>query len=330
MREAMARARVGDDVYGEDPTVNELEQEAAARVGKEAALFVGSGTMGNLVAILTHAGRGDEAIVGQDAHIFCWEAGAMATLGGIVPRPLPTDSQGRISMAMLESAVRGDDPHWPRSRLILLENSYGSKHGYPIAPDYFAAVSELARRRQLAVHLDGARLFNAAVALGIAARDITRHVDSVSFCLSKGLCAPVGSLLCGSAGFIHQARRWRKALGGGARQAGVLAAAGLVSVRQMIDRLADDHDRAQKLARGLAQIPGIVIDPEMVKTNLVFFGLADDVPHSTADVIDALRDRADIWLGDSGPRGFRAATHYWIDDTAVEKFLDTLAAIMDT
>jgi threonine aldolase len=330
MREAMARARVGDDVYGEDPTVNELEREAAARVGKEAALFVASGTMGNLVAILTHAGRGDEAVVGQDAHTFCWEAGAMATLGGIVPRPLATDDQGRMPMASLEAAVRGDDPHWPRSRLILLENSYGSKHGYPIAPDYFAGVSELAQRHQLAVHLDGARLFNAAVALGIEARDIVRHVDSVSFCLSKGLCAPVGSLLCGSADFIRQARRWRKALGGGTRQAGVLAAAGLVALREMIGRLADDHRHAQQLARGLARIPGIVVDPEMVKTNLVFFRLADDVSYATADVIEALRARANIWLGDNGPRGFRAVTHYWIDETAVEEFLETLAAIMET
>jgi threonine aldolase len=329
MREAMAQARVGDDVYGEDPTVNELEREAATRVGTEAALFVASGTMGNLVAILSHAGRGDEAIVGQDAHTFCWEAGAMATLGGIVPRPLPTDGQGRMATAEVEAAVRGDDPHWPRSRLILLENSYGSKNGWPIAPDYFATIGALARRSGMAVHLDGARLFNAAVALGIGAADIVQHVDSVSFCLSKGLCAPVGSLLCGSGEFIHRARRWRKALGGGTRQAGVLAAAGLVALDQMIERLAEDHDHAQKLARGLAQIPGILIDPEMVKTNLVFFRLADEVVLSPADVIEALRARANIWLGDNGPRGFRAVTHYWIDETAVDKFLETLAAILE-
>jgi threonine aldolase len=329
MRQAMAQARVGDDVYGEDPTVNELEQEAAARVGTEAALFVASGTMGNLVAILTHAGRGDEAILGRDAHTFCWEAGGMATLGGIVPRPLPTDGQGRMALAEIEAAVRGDDPHWPRSRLILLENSYGSKNGYPIAPDYFAAVSAIARRHQMAVHLDGARLFNAAVALGVNAADIVQHVDSVSFCLSKGLCAPVGSLLCGSGDFIHQARRWRKALGGGTRQAGVLAAAGLVALREMIERLADDHRRAQTLARGLAQIPGIVVDPEAVRTNLVFFRLADEVNLSASDVVESLRARANVWLGDNGARGFRAVTHYWIDDTAVEKLLQTLAVIMD-
>jgi threonine aldolase len=329
MREAMAQARVGDDVYGEDPTVNALEREAAARVGTEAALFVSSGTMGNLVAILTHANRGDEAILGHDAHTFCWEAGGMATLGGIVPRPLRTDEQGRMALAEIEAAVRDDDAHMPRSRLILLENSYGGKNGYPIAPDYFAAVGTIARRHQLAVHLDGARLFNAAVALEVDAGDIVQYVDSVSFCLSKGLCAPLGSLLCGTGEFIHQARRWRKALGGGTRQAGVVAAAGLVALHEMIERLADDHHNAQTLARGLAQIPGIVIDPEMVKTNLVFFRLADEVVLSPEEIVEALRARANIWLGSNGPRGFRAVTHYWIDGTAVAKLLETLAAIMD-
>ena len=266
MREAMASARVGDDVYGEDPTVNELEALAAARVGKEAGLFVSSGTMGNLAAVLAHAGRGDEAILGEDSHVFCWEAGGMAALGGVMPHPLPTDAIGRLDPGAVEGAMRWDDPHLPRSRLVLVENSYGAKHGYPLPPAYFAEIAAVARQNGLAVHMDGARLFNAAVAQNIDAAELTRHVDSVTFCLSKGLCAPVGSVLCGSADFIYRARRARKSLGGGMRQAGVLAAAGLVALNEMIDRLADDHAHARRLAEGLARLPGVRVNVDMVRT----------------------------------------------------------------
>jgi threonine aldolase len=328
MRAAMAAAPVGDDVYGEDPTVNQLEALAAAKVGKEAALFVASGTMGNLVAILSHAGRGDEAIVGQDAHTYCWEAGGMATLGGIVPRPLPTDEFGRLNLNEVEAAVRDDDPHLPHSRLILVENSYGARQGYPLPPDYFAGMRAVARRHGLAVHMDGARLFNAAVALAVQPAKLAQDVDSVTFCLSKGLCAPVGSLLCGSADFIYRARRARKSLGGGMRQAGVLAAAGIVALNEMVERLADDHAHAQLLAQGLAQIPGVVVDPASVKTNMVFFSLAEDVPYTAEDVIVQLRERANLWLGDNGPRHFRAVTHYWIGRREVECFLETLQHIL--
>jgi threonine aldolase len=328
MREAMARAPVGDDVYGEDPTVNELEALAAEKTGKEAALFVASGTMGNLTAILSHATRGDEAIVGQDAHTYCWEAGGMATLGGVVPRPLPTDENGRMDLAEVEAAVQYDDPHLPRSRLILVENSYGAKNGYPLPPDYFAGIQEAARRHGLAVHLDGARLFNAAVAQNRGAREITQHVDSVTFCLSKGLCAPVGSLLCGSPGFIHRARRIRKSLGGGMRQAGVLAAAGMIALNQMIDRLAEDHTHAQMLAQGLAQTPGVVVDPTRVKTNMVFFSLSDDIPFSADEVAAGMRQAANVWVGTGGSRTFRAVTHYWLGAREVEIFLDALRSIL--
>jgi len=328
MREAMARARVGDDVYGEDPTVNELEALAAARVGKEAGLFVASGTMGNLVAVLAHAGRGDEAILGADCHIISWEAGSIAALGGVVPRPLPTDSFGRLDPAAVAGAVREDDPHLPQSRLVLVENSYGAKHGYPLPPAYFADIAAVARANRLAVHMDGARLFNAAVAQNIAAAEITRHVDSVTFCLSKGLCAPVGSVLCGSTAFIHRARRMRKALGGGMRQAGVLAAAGIVALNEMIERLGDDHANARRLAEGLARLPGVRVDVDRVRTNMVFFELADDVPLAAEEVADRLRETAGVWVGTNGPRGFRAVTHYWIDADDVRVFLSGLDDVL--
>lgn len=324
MREAMAHASLGDDVYGEDPTVNALESMAAEKVGKEAALFVASGTMGNLVGILSHAERGDEAIVGEDAHTYLSEAGNMSSLGGVVPRILPTDGQGRMGLAAIESAVRMDDPHYPRSRVIALENSYARKQGYPIAPDYFADVRRIADRHDLRIHLDGARLFNAVVALGVDAREITQHVDSVSFCLSKALCAPVGSLLCGSAELIHRARRVRKSVGGGMRQAGVLAAAGIVALEQMVDRLANDHACARSLADGLAAIPGIIVSPETVKTNMVFFGLDESVPLSLQDVITDLRHRANVWLGTVAGSRFRAVTHYWTGPAEVQTLLDAL------
>jgi threonine aldolase len=328
MRQAMANASVGDDVYGEDPTVLALEKLAAQRVGKEAALFVASGTMGNLVSMLAHADRGDEAIVGQDAHIYCWEAGGLASLGGIIPHPLPTDAQGKLDPAQVATAVRGDDPHWPRSRLILVENSYGSKNGYPLPPDYFAAIGAVAQEHGLKVHLDGARLFNAAVALNLDAAELTRHVDSLSFCLSKGLCAPVGSLVCGAAEFIHEARRMRKSVGGGMRQAGVLAAAGLVALNEMIERLADDHAHARQLAQGLAEIPGIEADTAAVHTNIVFFNLAEAVPLTAAQVVERLR-ADNIWLGDDGPRHFRAVTHYWVGSAEVERLLTGLRHILE-
>ena len=328
MREAMARASVGDDVYGEDPTVNELEVLAAARVGKETGLFVASGTMGNLAAVLAHAGRGDQAILGQDSHVFCWEAGGMAALGGVMPHPLPTDAIGRLDPDAVEGAMCWDDPHLPRSRLVLLENSYGGKHGYPLPPEYLASIAAVARQHGLALHMDGARLFNAAVAQNLDAAALARHVDSVTFCLSKGLCAPVGSVLCGSADFIYKARRARKILGGGMRQAGILAAAGIVALNEMIERLADDHAHARLLAEGLARLPGVRVDLDKVRTNMVFFELADDVPLSSETVADRLRETAGVWLGTNGPRGFRAVTHYWIDADDVRVLLDGLENVL--
>lgn len=330
MRAAMAAAPVGDDVYGEDPTVNELEALAAARTGKEAGLFVASGTMGNLSAILAHAGRGDEAILGSDCHVFSWEAGGMAALGGVVPHPLPTDAYGRLDPGAVEGAIREDDPHLPRTRLVLVENSYGARNGYPLPPAYFAEIAAVARRYNLATHMDGARLFNAAVALNIDASEITRYVDSVTFCLSKGLCAPVGSVLCGSTDFIYRARRARKALGGGMRQAGVLAAAGLVALNEMVERLAEDHAHARMLAEGLARIPGVNIHVDRVLTNMVFFDLADAVPLSSEQVAGQMREAASVWVGTNGARGFRAVTHYWIGKDEVQAFLSSLEYVLAT
>jgi threonine aldolase len=328
MREAMATAPVGDDVYGEDPTVNHLEALAASLVGKEAGLFVASGTMGNLCATLAHAGRGEEAILGEDCHVHSWEAGNIAALGGVIPRPLPTDALGRMDPLAVARAIRYNDPHLPRSRLILVENSYGAKHGYPLPPAYFAEIESVARGHDLVLHMDGARVFNAAVAQGIEASEITRFVDSVTFCLSKGLCAPAGSVLCGSTEFIHRARRVRKSLGGGMRQAGILAAAGIVALNEMVERLADDHSHARALSEGLNRIPGLCLDPHMVRTNMVFFDLADEVPWPAEEIINRLRQSANVWVGNEGPRRFRAVTHYWIGENEVQVFLDALSDIM--
>lgn len=328
MKEAMANAPIGDDVYGEDPTVNELERLAAAKVGKEAAVYVSSGTQGNLLGVLSHAQRGDEVILGRDSHIALAEAGGVSVLGGVVMRQLATDKTGKMDLAEVETAVRANDPHYPISRLIAVENSYGTKYGYPIAPSYYADIRTIAQRHNMTVHMDGARLFNSAVAQNIDAREITQHVDSVTFCLSKGLSAPVGSVLCGSAEVIQRARRLRKLVGGSMRQAGVIAAAGVVALHDMIERLADDHDNARLLAEGLAEIPGINIDLDMIRTNIVFFDLAADARLTREEVTAKMREKANIWIGGGYGSRFRAVTHYWVSRADVELFLQTMREIL--
>jgi threonine aldolase len=328
MRAAMATAEVGDDVYGEDPTVIALEALAAEMLGKAAGLFVSSGTQGNLIAALSHAQRGDEAIMGVDAHTFCWEAGGMAVLGGITPRPLPTDQRGRMDLAEIGQAIRSDDPHLPKSRLILVENSSGGNHGAALEPDYFAAIHSLAQAHGLSVHLDGARLFNAATALGVPPLALTQGVDSVSVCLSKGLCAPVGSVLVGSTEFIRQARRHRKLLGGGLRQAGILAAAGVIALKEMTQRLQADHDLAQRLAQGLATIPGIVVNPTAVETNMVFFDLADSVALTPSELVERLKVDYGLQIGGYSRRTLRAVTHYWIQPQQVDRLIAALQTIL--
>ncbi len=328
MRQAMATAEVGDDVWGDDPTVIRLQDMAAERVGKEAALFVPSGTMGNLAAALAHCGRGDELILGDKAHTFRYEAGGVAVLGGIHPCTLPNQADGTLKLADIKAAVRPDDDHFPHSRAIFLENTHNICGGVAIPPDYFAAVRQIADVTGLIIHLDGARVFNAAVALDCPVTEITQYVDSVTFCLSKGLCAPVGSLLCGSTDFIYRASRARKLLGGGMRQAGVLAAAGIIALEQMVDRLADDHVNARRLAEGLAEIPGVQIDLDLVQTNLVYFGFDESVDISPSQLIERLDQEYGIKIGGRGGRQFRAVTHYWITEERVELVLEAIQSLL--
>lgn len=317
MREAMASAPLGDDVYGEDPTVNQLERIAAERLGREAGLFVPSGTMANLVCLLSHCRRGDEAIMGHLAHTFLFEAGGSAAVGAIHPRTVANQPDGTLGLSDVEAAIREpSNTHYPRTRLICLENTHNRCGGAVLTPQYLAAIKGLADEHGLALHLDGARIFNAAVALGLDVSSLARHADSVTFCLSKGLSAPVGSLVCGSGEFVREARRQRKLLGGGMRQAGVLAAAGIVALEQMVDRLAEDHANAKRLAAGLAQLPSILLDAARVQTNIVIFDLVPGGP-SPMDVVRALAVRG-IRVGAIGGQRFRAVTHHGIEAEDIE------------
>ena len=325
MREAMAHAEVGDDVYGEDPTVNRLQELAAKRLGKEAALFVPSGAMGNLVAMLTHCQRGDEVILGDLSHPYFYETGGLAALGGIQPRPLVNQPDGTLKLDDIRDAIREDDVHYPITRLVALENTHNRRNGIPLSAEYTAAVGELARANQLLLHVDGARIFNAAVALGIPVSQLVAPADSVTFCLSKGLCAPVGSVLCGSRDFIGRALRIRKQVGGGMRQAGILAAAGIIGLEKMVDRLAEDHARAGRLAAGLGELAQLNVEPQF--TNIVRFQLADGARVSPEQVVARLVQQG-IRVGHSGHWGFRAVTHYWIDDAAIEKTLAAFRKIL--
>ena len=318
MREAMAKAEVGDDVYGEDPTVNRLQELAAELMGKEAGLFVASGTMGNLIGILAHCQRGDEVIVGKKNHVFLHEAGGISVLGGVHSCQLPNQPDGSLALDDVAAAIRSDDPHEPVTRLVCLENTHNGCGGVYQTPDYMNRASEFIHVRGLLVHLDGARIFNAAAAQGVNAKDLAGPVDSVTFCLSKGLCAPVGSVLCGSKKFIHKAHRLRKMLGGGMRQAGILAAAGIVSLETMTGRLVDDHTRARNLAEGLRRVPGLVLYPEVPATNMVFLSLTPGVELDSNEVFEKLKRRG-ILADVTGSRSFRLVLHYWIDDTGVEK-----------
>ena len=326
MREAIATAELGDDVFGEDPTVNRLEAMAAERLGKEAAMLVMSGTMANLVSVLTHCGRGDEIIVGDKAHIFLDEAGGCSALGGVHSHQVPNQPDGTLALADIEAAVREDDIHFPRSRLICLENTHNMCGGVCLTPEYMRQVRRLADQYGLMIHLDGARIFNAAVALGVDVTELVRDADSVSFCLSKGLAAPIGSLICGSRDFIKAARRVRKVVGGGTRQAGIIAAAGIVALEQMVDRLAEDHANARLLADGLANMPGITLDPTRVQTNLVFFEVAG-TSWTAAEFCERLAALGVLMLP-LGRYTVRAVTHYGIERADVEHALYIVAQLL--
>jgi threonine aldolase len=326
MREAMAKAEVGDDVYGDDPTLNRLEKLAAEMMDKEASIFVPSGTMGNLIALLVHCQRGDEVILGRESHIFLNEAGGMSALGGIQPNPLPNQKDGTISLDEIRASIRPEDVHQPITRLICLENTQNVCGGIPLTVEYTRQVSDLAHANNLLLHVDGARVFNAATALGVNVRELVAPADSVMFCLSKGLSSPIGSMLIGTRRFIARARHIRKMLGGGMRQVGVIAAAGIISLEQMTKRLDDDHRRAKKIVHGLKNINGIVLDDSTPFTNMIYFNLGDDVPFDEKSLCETMLKHG-IMIDWAGPRRIRLVTHYWVDDAAVSKTLEAFEKV---
>ena len=323
MRRAMAEAELGDDVFGEDPTVNRLEAIAAERLGKEAGLLVASGTMGNLVCALASCNRGDEMIVGADAHIFFNEVGGASALGGIQLRTVPTDARGMFDPEQVEAAIRTDNIHFPPTGLVCLENTHNRGNGAVFTTQEMASVTQVAHAHGVPVHLDGARVFNAAVALGVPVAELAAQADCVTFCLSKGLACPVGSLVCGTAEFISRARKVRKMLGGGMRQAGVIAAAGIVALEQMVDRLAEDHANAQRLARGLAGMPGLAIDPGRIQSNIVIVEVLDRPPQ---ELVAELKSRG-VLAGHSPGKGVRFVTHYGINAEDIDAALETVEAV---
>ena len=327
MREAIFRADLGDDVFAEDSTVNKLQQIAAERLGMEAALFVASGTMGNLVSVLTHCSRGEEVILGDISHIFLNEAGGMSALGGVFPHTIPNQPDGTLNLLDIANAIREENIHFPHTRLLCLENTHNRCYGAVLTPEYTASAVALAKSRGLLVHLDGSRIFNAAVALGVDVRELTRGADSVNFCLSKGLSAPVGSVICGNKDFIARARRIRKMIGGGMRQAGVIAAAGIVAIENMVERLAQDHQNARILADGVARIPGLATEPDRVQTNIVYIDLVD--PDFTDDEFMKRLAENGLKISHTGQGRFRMVTHYGIGRGDIEKALKILGTVME-
>ena len=324
MRDAMATAEVGDDVFQEDPTVQKLETLSAEIMYKEAALFVPSGCMGNLISILSHCGRGDEILLGDRSHISLYEVGGVAALGGVHPRPLPNNNDGTISIDLLEKGIRHSDIHCPPTRLICLENTHNFCQGSPITPEYMTEVRKIANKFELKIHLDGARIFNAAVALGVPVAKLTEKVDSVMFCLSKGLSAPVGSLVCGSSEFIVKARKARKMVGGGMRQVGHIAAAGLIAITEQVDRLQEDHDNAKFLASQLSDLDGIEVDVTRIKTNIIFFKLTGIDGEVLLNQLE--QNQIKILMTDADV--FRAVLHREVSKEQVQTVVKTFQSIL--
>src|SRR5437899_11310457 len=337
MREAMARAVVGDDVWEEDPTAKRLESMAADRLGKEAGIFVASGTMGNLLSVLSHTQPGQEVILDLDSHIFNYEAGGSALIGGLQMRPVKT-ARGFLTPEQVREAIRPSNIHLPPTGLVAIENTHNRHGGTCCTPEEIAALVRVAHEAGVPVHLDGARLFNAAVALGRPAADFTRPVDSVTFCVSKGLGAPVGSVICGSAAFVARARRWRKLVGGGMRQVGVIAAAGIVALERMVDRLAEDHANARTLAEGIAHLPGLRVNLASVQTNIVIFHLDraaghidsaaghGDRPGGGGEIVQGCAARK-VKVHAMGPTSIRCVTHKDVDADDIRRALDALGEI---
>jgi threonine aldolase len=325
MRRAMYEAEVGDDVSREDPTVNHLEELGAHMLGKESALFTPSGIMSNLLAILTHTRPGEEILLGSESHMFWYEVGGASALGGVVMRTVTNEQDGRMDPYAVEEAIRPENIHFPPTTLLCLENTHNRCGGAVLTPEYTSAITGLAHQHGLRVHLDGARIFNAVVALNVPASELAKPADSVCFCLSKNLSAPVGSLLCGSREFVERARKWRRMLGGGMRQAGVIAAAGIVALEKMVNRLVEDHANAQRLAYGLANIPGITIQPERFQTNIVAFE-----PPVTIQIHKFIQKMAQrgVRVSDLGGRKVRAVTHRMISTADIDEALNRIELLV--
>ncbi len=323
MRKAMYEAEVGDDVYRDDPTVNRLQEKAAEMLGKEAGLFVASGTQGNLVSVLSQAQRGDEIILGDMCHIFNSEAGGVSVLGGVVMYPIKTDRHGVLGTDLINAAVKPRDYHKPPTKILCIENTHNGTSGKAVTPEATQQMADAGRAHGLRVHLDGARLFNAAVSLGVDVKQLTAPVDTATFCLSKGLSCPIGSVLVGDADFIEEAGRWRKILGAGMRQVGVVAAAGIVALDSMIERMAEDHENARKLAEGIAELDGIVLDPSEIQTNIVRFG----VPAGSGDRIASALKNEGVYIN-GGDSDLRIVTHYGVDSEDIDFTLLALRKVM--
>ena len=319
MRRAMAEAEVGDDVHRDDPTAIRLEEMAADRLGKEAAMFVASGTMGNLVSVLAHAQRGDEIILGDKAHIFRSEAGGASALGGVAYHTLPNDSRGMLDPDDVRAAIRPPNVHFARTAVVALENTHNGCGGAVLSPEDTKLIADVAHSHDVPLHIDGARIFNASVYLETPAAELAKDADSISFCLSKGLSCPIGSVICGSNEFIERARFWRKMVGGGMRQLGVIAAAGIVALESMVERLAEDHANARKLAQGLAKIPGVSIDPDALPTNLVFFEITQGDPGKLSRTLNERGIK-----GGSPQRRWRFVSHYGITSEDIDHALDII------
>ncbi len=325
MRKAMAEAQVGDDVYGEDPTINRLERLAAEKVGKEEGLFLPTGTMGNQAAVLAHTTPGQEIILHPRAHIFLYEAGGLARLGGLQVMSVSDEGDGYYDLEELKASIRGENIHFPETGLITMENTHNRLGGKVYEPEVMEGIFRVATEAGLPTHLDGARIFNAALSLGCDVKELTQYTDSVMFCLSKGLGAPVGSMLAGSSDFIKKARKMRKLLGGGMRQAGILAAAGIIALEKMVDRLKEDHRRARELARELNKLPGFKVELDAVQSNIVVLDFEET--GYQMDEFLALSREAGVLVTSFGPRQARLVTHHWIDDKALEIAIESMGKI---